>query len=133
MDKSRKSQPAFSKLPFAFSDSLLGSIDITTTTSFHTKSPFLDDRPPKTEPPIDHRLSRTNTYTHTSSNKRNMLSRAVRAIPGRALVAVSLRPAVVPTTRQIAPLVTPVIRRKYHEKVLDRTWPVLSSLVRSLC
>jgi len=48
-----------------------------------------------------------------------MLSRAVRAIPGRALIAASLRPAVIPTTRQIAPLVTPVIRRKYHEKVLD--------------
>jgi len=48
-----------------------------------------------------------------------MLSRAVRAIPGRALIAASFRPAVIPAARQITPLVTPVIRRKYHEKVLD--------------
>jgi len=123
--------PSIQQTSFAFSDLLLGSIDITNHDLFYAKSRFLHDRPRKPNPRSIF-VYPESTPARTSSNERNMLSRAVRAIPGRALVAASLRPAVVATTRQIAPLVTPVIRRKYHEKVLDRTWAVLSLLAPAI-
>ncbi|KAK3380936.1 NifU-like N terminal domain-containing protein [Podospora didyma] len=55
--------------------------------------------------------------THTTNAK--MLSRSVRAASAGRLLAATLRPAVVPTFRQLAPAVTVAPRRSYHEKVLD--------------
>lgn len=91
MDKSRSIQ----QTPFAFSDS--SSAQSTSQPHpFHTKSRFLDDRTPKTEPSIDHRLSRTNTYTHTSSHKQaqyavESCSRVAGTGAGRCVVATGRR------------------------------------------